>query len=92
MRIDVNVIAMLSAAMSTFDSIVNAAAAYWVKDIYQAYIHKKASQRVLMLNSRIASIIICALGVLITLTMKSVNDIVAFFSVSLAGGNRNYNN
>lgn len=35
MRIDVNVIAMLSAAMSTFDSIVNAAAAYWVKDIYQ---------------------------------------------------------
>ena len=32
------VAAMVSAAMSTFDSTVNAGAAFWVKDIYQVFI------------------------------------------------------
>ena len=34
--------ALVAAAMSTFDSTVNAGAAYWVKDIYQAHINPQS--------------------------------------------------
>ncbi|HFE65330.1 MAG TPA: sodium:solute symporter, partial [Caldithrix sp.] len=35
---------LMAAAMSTFDSTVNAGAAYWVKDIYQTYLNPNATK------------------------------------------------
>lgn len=53
---------LMAAAMSTFDSTVNAGAAYGVKDIFQAYIKPDADEKTLMKHSRWASIIIVILG------------------------------
>jgi len=36
---------MLAAGLSTYDSAVNAAAAYWVKDLYLLFINPDASPR-----------------------------------------------
>lgn len=76
---------LMAAAMSTFDSTVNAGAAYWVKDIYQAYINPGASGRQLMRHSRWSSVIIVLLGLLFTLTIENINTIWGWITSSLAG-------
>ena len=60
------VAAFIAAAMSTFDSTVNAGAAFWVKDLFQGYINPKASPRKLMVHSRVASVVIVILGLLLS--------------------------
>ncbi|MDZ7725831.1 MAG: hypothetical protein U5R06_24150 [candidate division KSB1 bacterium] len=77
---------LMAAAMSTFDSTVNAGAAYWVKDIYQAYINPKASDRALMLHSRWASIVIVILGLLFSLTISNINEIWGWITMSIGAG------
>jgi Na+/proline symporter len=77
---------LMAAAMSTFDSTVNAGAAYWVKDIYQAYINPKADQRILMLHGRWASIIIVILGLLFTLTIRNINEIWGWITMGISAG------
>ena len=47
---------LMAAAMSTFDSTVNAGAAYWVKDLYQTYLNPRASEKDLMIQARLASV------------------------------------
>jgi Na+/proline symporter len=66
------VAAMISAAMSTFDSTVNAAAAIVVKDVYHAYIHKNATQKVLILVGRVSSIVLVCIAMLFMLAIKYV--------------------
>jgi len=77
---------LMAAAMSTFDSTVNAGAAYWVKDIYQTYINPKASEKQLLLHSRWSSIIIVALGLLFTLAIRNINEIWGWITSSLGAG------
>jgi SSS family solute:Na+ symporter len=77
---------LMAAAMSTFDSTVNAGAAYWVKDIYQAYLNPKASEKSLMIHSRLASIIIVVLGLLFSLAIKNINEIWGWITMSIGAG------
>lgn len=77
---------LMAAAMSTFDSTVNAGAAYWVKDIYQTYINPKASEKQLLLHSRWSSIIIVVLGLLFTLAIRNINEIWGWITSSLGAG------
>jgi Na+/proline symporter len=77
---------LMAAAMSTFDSTVNAGAAYWVKDIYQTYINPKATQRQLLLHGRWSSIIIVLLGLLFTLAIRNINEIWGWITSSLGAG------
>lgn len=77
---------LMAAAMSTFDSTVNAGAAYWVKDIYQTYINPKATERQLMLHSRWSSIILVLLGLLFTLAVRNINEIWGWITSSLGAG------
>lgn len=77
---------LMAAAMSTFDSTVNAGAAYWVKDIYQAFINPKANTRQLMLHSRWASIIIVLLGLFFSIFIKNINDIWGWITMSIGAG------
>ncbi|MFQ5650832.1 MAG: sodium:solute symporter [bacterium] len=77
---------LMAAAMSTFDSTVNAGAAYWVKDIYQTYINPKATTKQLMLHSRVSSIVLVALGLLFTLAIKNINEIWGWITSSLGAG------
>ena len=77
---------LMAAAMSTFDSTVNAGAAYWVKDIYQAYINPKATEKKLMAHSRWASVVIVILGLLFSLAIKNINEIWGWITMSIGAG------
>lgn len=77
---------LMAAAMSTFDSTVNAGAAYWVRDIYQLYLRKEATQRQLMFQSYAASIIIVLAGLGLTLLFKNINSIWGWITMSIGSG------
>lgn len=77
---------LMAAAMSTFDSTVNAGAAYWVKDIYQKYINPKADDKKLMKHSYGASILIVIAGLLLTVFIKNINEIWSWITMGLGAG------
>lgn len=77
---------LIAAAMSTFDSTVNAGAAYWVKDLYQTYINPNASEKNLMLHSRMASIIIVVLALLFSYTISNINEIWGWITMGISAG------
>ncbi len=77
---------LMAAAMSTFDSTVNAGAAYWVKDLYQTYINPKASEKQLMAHSRVASIVIVLLALLVSYTVRNINDIWGWITMGIGSG------
>ena len=77
---------LMAAAMSTFDSTVNAGAACWVKDIYQAFINPKANQKRLMKHSKISSIVIVLIGLLFSLFIKNINEIWGWITMSIGVG------
>jgi solute:Na+ symporter, SSS family len=76
----------IAAAMSTVDATVNAGASYWVKDIYQGYINPKASERKLMVHSKLSTIIILAIGLLFSFTVRNVNEIWGWTMMGIASG------
>ena len=77
---------LMAAAMSTFDSTVNAGAAYWVKDIYQTYLNPNASPKQLMTHSRVSSVIIVILGLGFMLLINNINEIWGWITSSLGAG------
>ncbi|MEE9167128.1 MAG: sodium:solute symporter family protein [Candidatus Neomarinimicrobiota bacterium] len=77
---------LMAAAMSTFDSTVNAGAAYWVKDLYQTYVNPDASEKTLMRHSRWASIIIVVLGLLFSYTISNINEIWGWITMGIGAG------
>ncbi len=76
----------IAAAMSTFDSIINSSAAYWVKDIYQAYLNPQASNRQLITQSRLASVVIVVVGMLFSYQIDSINEIWGWLTLGLGAG------
>ena len=77
---------LMAAAMSTFDSTVNAGAAYWVKDLYQTYLRPSATEKDLMLQGRIASLVIVAIALLFSLTIKNINEIWGWITMGIGAG------
>jgi len=77
---------LMAAAMSTFSSLINSGASYWVRDIYQEFINPKASEKKLITHSRLASVIIVLLGLGLTVNIKSINDIWGWLTMGLGAG------
>ncbi len=77
---------LMAAAMSTFDSTVNAGAAYWVKDIYQAYLNPMATEKQLVRQSRWVSGVIVGTGLLFSLTVENINEIWGWLTMSIGVG------
>lgn len=77
---------LLAAAMSTFDSLVNSGAAYWVKDIYQNLIKPNATQKELVFQSRLSSILMVIIGLLFTLNISSINEIWGWLTMGIGSG------
>ncbi len=77
---------LMAAGMSTFDSTVNAGAAYWVKDIYQLYINKSATKKQLMLQSYLASLLIVVFGLGLMLLFKNINEVWGWITMSIGSG------
>ena len=77
---------LMAAAMSTFDSIVNAGAAYWVRDIYQNVIKPRATERQLVRQGRWASLLIVLLGLFFSTNIRNVNDIWSWLTMGIGSG------
>ena len=78
--------ALIAAAMSTFDSTINAGASYVIRDIYQKYIRPDASERRLIRASYAASAGIVILGICIGAATPSINAIWGWITMSLGAG------
>jgi Na+/proline symporter len=77
---------LMAAAMSTFAPTVNAGAAYWVKDIYQAFINPQASEKTLLFQSRLSSVLIVIFGLAFSVVIKNINDIWGWITMSIGAG------
>lgn len=70
----------------SFDSTVNAGAAYWVKDIYHQYINPAATEKQLMSHSRWSSVALVVLGLGFMLLINNINEIWGWITSSLGAG------
>ncbi|MBD3378740.1 sodium:solute symporter [candidate division KSB1 bacterium] len=77
---------LLAAFMSTFDSTVNAGAAYLVNDIYKKYINPNAPAKRYVFASYIASVAIVAVGMVFGFMAESINSIMQWIVSGLWGG------
>jgi Na+/proline symporter len=76
----------VAAAMSTFDSTINAGVSYWVKDIYQRYLRPGAGRRQLMRQSYVGTVALAALAILLALSVRNIDQIWAWITGPLALG------
>jgi Na+/proline symporter len=77
---------LIAAAMSTFDSTLNAGASYIVKDVYESYIRPDATQAQLMSVSRWATVGLCAGGVALAAVVPDINTIWGWIQMGLGAG------
>ncbi len=77
---------LLAAFMSTFDSTVNAGAAYLVNDIYKRYLKPTASDQHYVLISYMASFIIVIVGIIFGFYTKSIDQVMQWIVSGLWGG------
>ena len=79
-------IAFISASMSSFDSIVNKAAGFFVRDIYQKYIKPDSSNKKLIFVSHWIIITMVGSGLLMGYFAKNINDIWSWLMMGLGAG------
>lgn len=79
-------VALIAAAMSTFDTYVNQTAAYFVRDIYQRYLRPKALTRELIWISYGTCLVIIVAGATLGFYARNVNEIWDWVMVGVSGG------
>jgi Na+/proline symporter len=77
---------LIAAFMSTFDSTVNAGAAYIVNDVYKRYINPEGSDRNYVVASYIASFAVVIVGIIFGFMAKSVHQMTQWIVFGLWGG------
>ncbi len=77
---------LLAAFMSTFDSTVNAGAAYLVNDIYKRYLNPNATTKRYMYFSYFCSILLVVVAIVVGIRIKSIHDITTWIAFGLYGG------
>lgn len=76
-------VALLAASMSTLNFSVNSSCAYFVRDIYQRYIHPTASNQVLVRLSYVTAVLIVLGGYWLGFKAKNINDIWGWLMMGL---------
>ncbi|QDU71442.1 sodium:solute symporter family transporter [Mucisphaera calidilacus] len=79
-------VALIAASMSTFDSTVNGATAYWTRDIYQAYLRPNAGNKELIYASYIFGVVLVAGGFAMGYSTTSINHIWDWIIMGLGSG------
>lgn len=77
---------LLAAFMSTFDSTVNAGAAYLVNDVYKRYIRPDAPARRYVRLGYAASVLLVAVGVVVGFNLSSIHGITKWITFALYSG------
>ena len=77
---------LLAAFMSTFDSTVNAGAAYVVNDVYKRYIDPDAPAKRYVRMSYLASIGLVVVSIVVGMTVRSIHEITTWITFALYGG------
>ena len=77
---------LLAAFMSTFDSTVNAGAAYLVNDIYKRYINPNATSKRYIYASYICTIIVVVVGISFGFMTESIGSVTMWIVAGLWGG------
>jgi SSS family solute:Na+ symporter len=77
---------LLAAFMSTFDSTVNAGAAYIVNDVYKRYIRPGAQASHYIRLSYITSVALVFAAILVGINIKSIHSITSWITFALYGG------
>jgi len=77
---------LLAAFMSTFDSTVNAGAAYIVNDIYKRYIRPDAAAKKYVYFGYISSVLLVVVAIVVGMHIKSIHDITTWITFALYGG------
>ena len=77
---------LLAAFMSTFDSTVNAGAAYIVNDIYKRYINPNARPKKYVHFSYFCSILLVVVAIAVGIRIKSIHGITTWIAFGLYGG------
>lgn len=78
---------LLAAFMSTFDSTINAGAAYIVNDIYKRYINPEAPPKTYVRLGYLCSVILVVLAVALGIARaKSIHDVTKLITFGLYGG------
>lgn len=77
---------LIAAAMSTFDSTLNAGASYIVKDVYHSYVKPDATGEDLMRVSRWATVGLCVVGVAAAAVVPNINEIWSLITMGLGAG------
>ncbi len=78
--------ALIAAAMSSVDSIINSSAAYFVKDIYHAFIKPDSDNKHLLKVSYITTLVIFIAGITIGWALPNINSIWAWIIMGLLTG------
>ena len=77
---------LLAAFMSSFDSTVNAGAAYIVNDLYKRYINPNASDKKYIRISYLCSIIVVVIGISFGFMTDSINSVTQWIVAGLFAG------
>lgn len=77
---------LLAAFMSTFDSTVNAGAAYLVNDVIKRYFAPEMSDKSAIRASYVCSILVVAVGIAFGSASDSIHDVLGWIVAGLFGG------
>jgi hypothetical protein len=79
-------VALMAAAMSTFNAIINATTGFLTRDLYQGYLRKTAGNKELIYASYAFGVIVNILGFAMAYSTRSINDIWGWITMGLVGG------
>ena len=77
---------LVAAEISTIESVLNAGAAYWVRDIYHRFLRRGAGERELVRQGYAATVALAALGVVLAIGVKNIDEIWNWITGPLSGG------
>jgi SSS family solute:Na+ symporter len=79
-------VALLAAAMSSFNAFLNLATSFWTRDLYQGFFRPQAGNRELLRASYGFGIALVILALVMAYSTESINDIWGWLMMGLVGG------
>ncbi len=80
------IVALLAAAMSTFNTMINTATSFFTRDLYQGYIRKHAGNAELIYVSWLFGVLLFAVSFVMAFYAPNINDIWAWLTSGLLAG------